>query len=87
MKNIFTNAKSLELRVYDGCKYTTEGTARRVFYHHVTGFEIVTDKEMVEEIEMSGMVDEYHEYLVLYMEDLTTATFCNSHVDMFELRK
>lgn len=87
MKNIFTSAKSLKVETYDECKYTAKEEGRTIIYHHVVAFEVVTEQKEVEEIEASGMVDEYHEYLVLYFEDGTIATFRNSHVDMFELRK
>lgn len=87
MNNIFTSAKSLKVETYDECKYTAKEEGRTIIYHHVVAFEVVTEQKEVEEIEASGMVDEYHEYLVLYFEDGTTATFRNSHVDMFELRK
>lgn len=57
-------------------------------YYGVKGFDVVSDPATVEEIENftdANSIDEYHEYLILYFENGETATFRNSHVDLFRI--
>lgn len=80
---------SVKVVVYDKCKYdlTSEKVAE-VEYKNIKGFDILSDIMTVERIEAetdeSG-IDEYHEYLIITLEDGETATFRNSHVDMFRI--
>ena len=74
------------VKVYNECKYnpTSEVIARPEY--EIKGFKVVTGGSEAEEIESmtdASGVDEFHEYLVLELEDGETATFRNSHVDMF----
>lgn len=79
----------VELVVYKNTKYeatTYEEEPIRVQYE-INGFEVVTGEqaEAIEaETDASG-IDEYHEYLILNLVGGETATFRNSHVDLFDL--
>ena len=74
-----------EIKIYEGVKYTSERGERITHeYKGIKFWEIVTDED-AEEIEANGLIDEHHEYLVLHFEDGNTATFRNSHVDMFRI--
>jgi hypothetical protein len=79
------------LYVYEGCKYTAKsaedlGDEREVSYHGIAGWDIIEGGKEAEEIEAdtdADGIDEFHEYLVLHLLNGETATFRNSHVDMF----
>lgn len=77
---------TVELFVYDACKYTGNITEERmVTYTGLTSWDIV-DGDDAAEIEAhtdGSCIDDNHEYLVLHFEDGTTGTFRNSYVDMF----
>lgn len=77
---------TIKLFVHEALKWeATAEDERLVTYRNVKAWSIV-DGEDAEEIERwtdeSG-VDEYHEYLVLHFTNGETATFRNSHVEMF----
>lgn len=77
-----------EIKMYEGVKYTSERGERITHeYKGIKFWEIVTDEDAEAlEVESDGScIDEYHEYLVLHFEDGDTATFRNSHVDMFRI--
>jgi hypothetical protein len=79
-----------KVHIYDfgeNTKYKSHPDAEEhlVEYTGVTAWDIIEGGEEAAEIEQSGMVDEFHEYLVLHFKDGNTATFMNSHVDMFIL--
>ena len=77
------NAK---VKIYNGVKYKSSSEkVAEVEYTNVRGYDVVTGdratKIGIETDENSR--DEYNEYLIITMENGETATFCNSHVDMF----
>lgn len=78
----------VKAKVYDGCKYNSNTEkVGEVEYYNIRGFRVVTGAEATaigEETEANSR-DEYNEYLVITLEDEETATFCNSHVDLFRL--
>lgn len=87
MKQMLFGSHKVELDVYENCKYFAKkeedlGKQIEVRYEDVEAFEVANGSE----IDIEGMdEDEFDEYLVLYFEDGDTATFRNSHVDMFHI--
>ena len=78
---------SVKVVVYDKCKYdlTSEKVAE-VEYKNIRGFDILSDIMTVERIEAeTDEIDEYHEYLIIELENGEISTFRNSHVDMFRI--
>ena len=78
---------SVKVVVYDKCKYdlTSEKVAE-VEYKNIRGFDILSDIMTVERIEAeTDERAEYHEYLIIALENGEISTFRNSHVDMFRV--
>lgn len=74
------------LYLYAGLKYEDESEGNKLVYTGVTSWDIIEGGKEAEEIEAdidANSMDENLEYLVLHFEDGSTATFRNSHVDMF----
>ena len=72
------------VKVYDGIKYDAESKkVAEVEYDNVANLEVKTMTD--EEIFADGFdeTDEYSEYAILTFTDGTTATFRNSHADIF----
>lgn len=65
--------------------FSNPGEETTINYTGLTQWSIVTDEDALEiEANLSeSEKDEFHEYLVLEFNDGTTATFRNSHTDMF----
>lgn len=77
---------TINLYVYDECKYSSATEGKKIQYTGVTSWDLISGGAEAEEIEAStdaSGVDDYHEYLVLHFENGETATFRNSYVDMF----
>lgn len=78
---------TIEVKVLSGCKYNESvETVKTVEYKGIISWDIIEGGEEAEEIESmtdESWEDEYHEYLVLNFKNGDTATFRNSHVDMF----
>lgn len=93
MSNEELQKATISLIVYGGDKYSDELSVneleddmREVKYTGVTAWDVISGGEEAEEIEAdtdASGIDEHHEYLVLHFNDGTTATYRNSHVDMF----
>lgn len=71
--------------VYDKCKY--EKDSKEIWegkYTDVEKFEVkeISQDEILKETDGS-CVDDYNEYLILYLGNGETATFRNSYVDIF----
>ena len=79
---------TVTLDITTGVKYEADsGEETTVTYTGLTQWSIITGEDALGiEADLSeDEKDEYHEYLVLEFNDGTTATFRNSHVDMFIL--
>ena len=83
MDNEKLQQAEIKLYLYKEDKYTGDITdEKEIRYTGLTAWDIITGGVEAEEIEAEGLVDDHHEYLVLHFNDGTTATFCNSRVDM-----
>ena len=77
--------KNVKVKIYDEIKYSpmSEKVAE-VEYYNIKGWDIVSDPMTVERIEAeTDEIDEYHEYLIIALENGEISTFRNSYVDMF----
>ena len=74
------------VKVYDLVKYERGSKKIAQVEYDIEGFKVVGGGVEAEEIEKdidANSIDEYHEYLVLDLGNGETATFRNSHVDLF----
>jgi hypothetical protein len=76
---------SVRVHIYNSSKYErgSKEIANCVF-NDAVAFEVLTG-EKAEELEKeidNASIDEYHEYLALYLEDGTVCHFRNSHADL-----
>ena len=79
---------NVKVKIYNRVKYNADSEkVAEVEYKNIRGYEIVTEEKVTKiglTIDESSR-DEYNEYLIITLEDGETATFCNSHVDMFRI--
>ena len=71
------------VKVYDGSKYDAASEkVAETRYNDVVNLDVkhISDDEI---LKVFDDVDEYGEYAILTFADGTTATFRNSHVDIF----
>ena len=76
----------VKIKVYDICKYEADSKKEsEIIYKNIKDYEVVTGDRATEIGNMTDEAsrDEYNEYLIITLADGDTATFCNSHVDMF----
>ena len=79
---------NVKVIVYAGVKYDLSNKkVGEVEYKNIKGFEVVNGEKATEIESMIDDVskDEYNEYLVINLKDGQTATFRNSHVDLFRM--
>lgn len=71
------------IKVYNGSKYESTSEMIAKVDYEIKGYEVkeIPAEEMLKEFDET---DEYNEYLILTMTDGETATFRNSHVDLFK---
>ena len=75
----------LSVIVYDKCKYEKDSKEfKRVEYTDVEKFEVkeISESEISKETDGS-CIDDYNEYLILYLSNGETSTFRNSYIDVF----
>lgn len=78
----------VRVKVYDYIKYHPKSSKVAQIEYEINGYKIVCGGAEGEEIENNlseDSIDEFHEYLILELANGGTATFRNSHVDMFKL--
>lgn len=76
----------VKVKVYDRCKYYPESEkVAEVEYNDIKGYEVVTGEKatLIGNETDEASRDEYNEYLIIFLENRETSTFCNSHVDLF----
>ena len=74
----------VKVKVYDGIKYNENSKKMAEVEYNVTGFE-VKEIPATEILKVFDETDEYNEYLILTLANGETATFRNSHVDLFKV--
>lgn len=77
---------NVKLYLYENSKYAPNaGKEKEINYTGLKSWSIVDGEDaiVIESETDESCIDENHEYLVLNFVDGTTATFRNSHVDMF----
>lgn len=77
---------TVEIEVHEALKWeATQEDEMVVTYKGIKAWSIISDEDATEIESMTDAsgIDEYHEYLVLHFANGETATFRNSHVDMF----
>lgn len=86
MKYFIRRNAKVEIEIHEEVKYIDlSENFTRVQYSDVVAFEVIHGEaaELIEAESDGSCIDEYHEYLVLHFANGETATFRNSHVDMF----
>lgn len=79
---------NVKVKIYDQVKYNKESEkVTEVEFKNIKGFEVVTGEKATKISEEIGdeTIDPYNEYLVITLEDDSTATFNNSEVDLFRI--
>lgn len=66
-------------------KWEAQDDGERIDYTGVKEYTIIEGGDEAYELEqgLGELIDELHEYLILHFEDGRTATFRNSHVELF----
>lgn len=70
------------VKVYNGSKYEVASETIAKVDYEISSYE-VKEIPASEILKVFDETDEYNEYLILTLKDGETATFRNSHVDMF----
>ena len=73
------------IKLYDKVKYNKDSKKIADVFYDITDYKVTTNEKEVLKDTDGSCIDEYHEYLILKLIDGNTATFCNSHVDMFRI--
>lgn len=86
MKQHFYKPSKVIVERYSSCKYFTPEDGDRITYENVKAFEVVHGEAAAQlEAEMDdSLLDDFHEYLVLYFTNGETATYRNSYADLFK---
>lgn len=85
MKNKVQNKKCI-VEIYNKCKYKSKILDGEILrYNSIDSWEVLTGdkaKEFEKTIDKE-MIDDNHEYLILYKNEIPIASFRNSYVDLF----
>ena len=79
------------IEIFDACKYTASAEIIEnptvIRCEGITSWEIISGEDAEEILRDTDYtcVDDYNEYLVLYFENGSQATFRNSYVEMFRV--
>ena len=75
----------VKVRIYNGVKYFKCKKVKDIFYRNIIGFEVVTGEraDQISSETDANSIDPYNEYLVIYLEDGSRATFGYSKSDLF----
>lgn len=79
---------NVKVRLYNCVKYDRRSKkVTDVCYDNIKGYEVVTGEKatLIGNETDENSRDEYNEYLIIHLENDETATFCNSHVDLFRI--
>lgn len=82
---VLSNRKCI-VEIYEECKYTYDGDEHvEAKYDDIKYYEVLSgdEAEQFEKTIDDEMIDDYHEYLILYKKDGSIASFRNSYVDLF----
>jgi hypothetical protein len=86
MSNERLQKATIEIEIFVKTKYESEEPNAIAEYKGLTAWDIIEGGEEAKAIEAEtdeNSADEHHEYLVLHFNNGETATFRNSHVNMF----
>lgn len=74
-----------KVRIYDGVKFSRCKKVKDILYINIRGFEVVTGEraDKISNETDASSIDPYNEYLVIYLEDGSTATYGYSKADLF----
>lgn len=79
---------NVKVKIYNGLKYNKDTEViDEISYYYIKDYEVVTGEKAAAVVNLTDgeFRDEYNEYLIIYLNDNETATFRNSHVDLFRL--
>ena len=76
---------NVKIRIYDDIKFFKCKKVKDILYINIRGFEVVTGEraDQISSETDASSIDPYNEYLVIYLEDGSTATFGYSKTDLF----
>ena len=79
----------VKVTIYNGVKYFKCKKVKEILYRNIRGFEIVTGEraEQISSETDASSIDEFNEYLIIYLEDGNTATFGYSHSELFIIER
>ena len=78
---------NVKVKLYDGMKYKAESRKIAEIEYSIDSFKVVNMDELKKEFGEydATTIDEFDEYLVLYLTTGGEATFRNSYCDMFKM--
>ena len=76
---------NVKVRIYNGVKFFKCKKVKEILYRNIRGFEVVNGEraDQISSETDACSIDPYNEYLLIYLEDGSTATFGYSKADLF----